>query len=117
MVELSLLESCKNCRRRVGLSFHWDITFGIEGIVWEKTVNANFSGARYGCRFQAADTWHLGCHALPQRVPKAARGCVRLCPKLKTPGAEAAMPWVLGPDPRAWGLQTRALDLQNRAPG
>jgi len=84
----------------VGLSFHWDIAFGIEGIVWEKTVNANFSGARYGCRSQATDTWHLGCHALPQRVPKAAGGCVRLCPKLKTPGAEAAMPWVLGPDPR-----------------
>jgi hypothetical protein len=69
MVELSLLESCKNCRRREGVSFHWDITFGIEGIVWEKTVNANFSGARYGCRFQTLGTWvAMPCHKEFQRL-------------------------------------------------
>jgi hypothetical protein len=41
-------ESWKDCRRRVGLSFHYD-TFGIEGMVGEGMVSSDFGGA--------ADTW------------------------------------------------------------
>jgi len=36
-------ERCKNCRRRVGLSFHLD-AFDIKEMVLEKIVNANFGG-------------------------------------------------------------------------
>jgi hypothetical protein len=108
MVELSLLESCKNYRRRVGLSFHWDIAFGIEGIVGRKRSMQILveHGMAAGSRLQTPDTWAaMPCHREFQRLQG---GCVRLCPKLKTPGAEAAMPWVLGPDPRAGSAKSCA---------
>jgi hypothetical protein len=31
-------------QERPGLSFYWD-AFGIEGMVWKKTISANFGGA------------------------------------------------------------------------
>jgi len=41
--------SWKNCKGRVGLSFHWD-AFGIEGIDEEKMVSFDFGGAWWSCR-------------------------------------------------------------------
>ena len=37
------IESWKDCRGRVGLSFHLDV-YGIEGMVGEKIVNSIFGG-------------------------------------------------------------------------
>jgi len=51
-----VIESCKDCRG-VELSFYWDV-FGIEGMIYEKTISANFSRAWWGCTPQAADTWY-----------------------------------------------------------
>jgi len=36
-------ESCKDCKERVELSFHWD-AFGIEGMVGEKMVSSDLEG-------------------------------------------------------------------------
>jgi hypothetical protein len=47
-----IIESCKDCRGMVWLSFHWD-AFGIERMVWQKIVCANFGGAWWGCKHLA----------------------------------------------------------------
>jgi len=47
-------ESCKDCKGRERLSFHWD-AFGIEGMVHEKTVSASF-GVAVGPRLQTPGT-------------------------------------------------------------
>jgi len=47
-------KSCKDCKGRVGLSFHWD-AFGIKGIVHEKTASVNF-GIAVGPRLQTPGT-------------------------------------------------------------
>lgn len=109
------IKSCKDYRKRTRLSFHWD-AFGIKGMVWEKTVSANFDGAWWTtasvCRHLA-----LGYHVMVTRAkPRQASLQAHMPGVCRSPCLGSATTHDRFADSFAWVCRTACLGLFWPAP-